>query len=417
MAKPLHIYAKDGITVASILDVRRAKIGNVYPIKIRVTYKRDRQPYSTGKDLSMEDWERLPAAKSLTLSDIRASVENSFNIIRDAVEELASNAIFSFAELDLRLGRGVTSNLREAFEAKIERTDNYGHKQMLKTSMRSVERFAGKNIPLENVTADWLKKFEKFLLSEDKKQTTIAMHLRAIRAIINESIQNGWIKGGLYPFAPGKFSIKEGTGGKRPITPAQVGQIARFDNGSPAMRRYRDYWLFLYYCNGINIADFVKLKYKNIVDEEICFIRQKTENTVRKQQHIRVAINSEMQKIIDTWGNPKLPDHYIFPILAPGDADPEILFKKKQYFTRALNKRMKMIGEELGFEIRVSSYTARHTFATVLKNEGVPVALIKESLGHKDIKTTENYLASFEKGSRKQISDILLKFGEDQSQE
>jgi hypothetical protein len=79
------------------------------------------------------------------------------------------------------------------------------------------------------------------------------------------------------------------------------------------------------------------------------------------------------------------------------------------YFTRAINKRMKEVGEQLGIG-NISTYTARHSFATVLKRAGANIAYISESLGHQDLKTTENYLASFEREERQKNAELLTKF-------
>lgn len=76
---------------------------------------------------------------------------------------------------------------------------------------------------------------------------------------------------------------------------------------------------------------------------------------------------------------------------------------------RRINKRMKMIGDALGIQ-GISSYTARHSFATVLKRSGANVAYISESLGHSDLRTTENYLASFEKEEREKNAKLLTNF-------
>ena len=83
--------------------------------------------------------------------------------------------------------------------------------------------------------------------------------------------------------------------------------------------------------------------------------------------------------------------------------------RKTQYLTRAINKRMAMIGKALGID-HISTYTARHSFATVLKRSGANIAYISESLGHQDLKTTENYLASFEREEREKNADLLTKF-------
>lgn len=75
-------YSKDGISVLSVLDARRAKKSGLFPVKIQVIHNRKQKYYSTGKELSKEDWEILAESKSRRLIEIRASVENSFSIIK-----------------------------------------------------------------------------------------------------------------------------------------------------------------------------------------------------------------------------------------------------------------------------------------------------------------------------------------------
>ena len=79
------------------------------------------------------------------------------------------------------------------------------------------------------------------------------------------------------------------------------------------------------------------------------------------------------------------------------------------YLTRAINKRMQEVGEQLEIG-NISTYTARHSFATVLKRAGANIAYISESLGHQDLKTTENYLASFEREEREKNAALLTNF-------
>ena len=192
------------------------------------------------------------------------------------------------------------------------------------------------------------------------------------------------------------------------LTLEQIGQIARYDDGSEATAKYRDYWLFLYLCNGINVADFVRLRYRNIVNGEICFVRQKTEHTTKTRKEIRVIIVPQMQTVIDRWGNMPAPDNFIFPVL-DGTEDAMRRKLKTLYLTRAINKRMHAIGEALGIG-NITTYTARHSFATVLKRAGANIAYISESLGHQDLKTTENYLSSFEREERVKNAELLTKF-------
>ena len=404
-------YTKDRVSVLTVLDTRKAKADGAFPVKVQVCYNRMQKYYSTGKSMSVEEWDKLPNTKNRNLINIRESIENSFDIVKGVVEELVSNAEFSYDSLNSRLKRATNDTLKTGFLAKIAdlREENrIGSMLYYENILKGVERFGGDKARIDCITVDWLKRYEKFLLSENKNRTTIGMHMRGIRVILNDALRSGNIKNSQYPFGRGKFEIQAGEGRKMALTLEQIGQIAHYEDGSNATAKYRDYWLFLYFCNGINVADFVKLKYKDIVDSEICFIRQKTERTTKILKEIRAILTQPMQEIINKWGNAYNPNNYIFPIL-DGKEDALKLKKKTTYLTRAINKRMAEIGTQLGLG-NISTYTARHSFATILKRSGANIAFISESLGHNDLKTTENYLSSFEKEERQKNADLLTKF-------
>ena len=394
-----------------MLDTRRTKSDGKCPVKIRVTHRRTRWYYPTGKDLTPEEWSALSTTKARAMVSIRKDIESSYQIVRSAVEELTTAGAFTFDALNNRLKGATSDTVNTAFRAKISAFNQQGQvgtATVYDTILKGIERFAGAHIPFDAVTVSWLVRYAAFLQSEGKKQTTIAIHLRHLRAILNEARRQGIVKEAQYPFGRGRFEIQEGEGRKMALTLVQIGQIARYDDGSDATAKYRDYWLFLYLCNGINVADFVRLRFRDIVNGEICFVRQKTARTTRTRKEIRVVVTDRMQAIIDRWGNPPAPDRFIFPVL-DGSEDAMRQKLKTQYFTRAVNKRMATIGEALGIG-NISTYTARHSFATVLKRAGANIAYISESLGHNDLKTTENYLASFEREERVKNAELLTKF-------
>ncbi len=404
-------YSKDGITVAPIIDTSHPKKNGLYPVRIRVTFARARRYYPTGKDMTLEDWEKLEVSKSRTLGAIRKDIENSYQIVRSAVEELAATGGFSFDALNSRLKGAASDTVNTMFRAKIEslrKADRIGSMLVYDNVLKGLERFAGERIRFDAITKGWLERYADFLRDEDKTQTTISIHLRHLRAILNEARRLGVVKEAQYPFGRGRYEIQAGEGRKMALTLEQIGQIAGYDDGSDTTAKYRDYWLFLYLCNGINVADFVKLRFRDIVNGEICFVRQKTERTTKTRKEIRVIITDRMQTIIDRLGNVPVPNHFIFPIL-DGQEDALALKHKTQYLTCAINKRMAEIGKQLGFG-NISTYTARHSFATVLKRAGANIAYISESLGHQDLKTTENYLASFEREERQKNAELLTKF-------
>ncbi|WP_462376859.1 phage integrase SAM-like domain-containing protein [Rikenella microfusus] len=401
-------YTRDGVVLALILDTRKPTRKGDYPAKVRVTYRRERKYYPTGKYLMPEEWDRLAESKTRALVELREELSASFEYVRSVVQELLTGGGFSLEALNTRLKRADVETLNDLFRSKIEtlRTDgNVGNMLVYDNVLKGVERFAGGKIALERVTVEWLRRYNRFLIGEEKSATTMGIHFRTIRAIVNQAKQEGLIREADYPFGRGKFEIQEGEGRKMALTLDQIRQIARYDNGSEATSRYRDYWLFLYLCNGINVADFVKLRYRNIVDGELCFVRQKTERTTKVRKEIRVVVTEPMQHIIDRWGSPQAPDAFIFSVLS-GDEDALTRKHKTQYLTRAINLHMGRIGKELGFG-SISTYTARHSYATVLKRSGANIAYISESLGHSDLKTTENYLASFEKEERQKNAALV----------
>ena len=404
-------YSKDGITVAPMLDTTHPKKSGRCPVKIRVTYNRVRYYYPTGKDLTPEEWEMLPTTKARALVAVRKDIESSYQIVRAAVEELAASGGFSLDTLNNRLKGAAVDTVNTMFRAKIEelkKVGRVGSMLVYDNVLKGLERFAGAHIRFEAVTVSWLGRYADFLRKEGKTQTTIAIHLRHLRAILNEAKRLGSIKDAQYPFGRGRYEIQAGEGRKLALTLEQIGQIANYEDGTEATAKYRDYWLFLYLCNGINVADFVRLKYRDIVKGEIYFERTKTRNTIRTLRDIRVVMTPPMQAIIDRWGNPNLPDNFIFPVLT-GREDVMTAKNKTKYLTHSINKRMKEVGEKLGIG-NISTYTARHSFATVLKRAGANIAYISESLGHQDLKTTENYLASFEREERVKNAEILIKF-------
>ena len=408
----MYKYAKDGISVLTVLDTRRKKQSGLYPVKIQVVHNRVQKYYSTGKELTPEDWQRLPESKVRKLIEIREDLGSSFSSVKQNVETLANEGGFSFDALNVRLGRSMSDTLNTAFQAKIEallENGQIGSYQYYKETLKSIEEFAGGKIQFSAVTVDWLRKYEKHLLATDKNYTTVGMRCRAIRCILNTAKKSGIIKENQYPFGSGKYEIPTGQSRKMALTLQQIGMIVTYTDGSETTERYRDLWFFSYLCNGVNFTDLLKLKYSNIQNGEISFLRSKTIRTSKVKRELQAVVIPEMQTIIDRWGNKdRQPDTYIFDYLK-GNETPLQEKSILKDIIRRCNKRMKKIGDAVGIS-GISTYAARHSYATVLKRSGANIAYISESLGHADLKTTENYLASFEREEREKNAKLLTNF-------
>ena len=274
--------------------------------------------------------------------------------------------------------------------------------------LKGVIRYKGESIKFSTISKAWIEGYQKFLLDEGKTYTTVGMHMRAIRAILNIAKKAGLLKSSAYPFGKDKYQIPTGKGRKLALNLNQIWQVVNFTDGNPKTEFYRDLWFFSYLCNGINFADLLQLKFLNYQNGEIVWYRQKTKNTEKVKTEIIADVTPEMRDIIQRWGNEPLPDNFIFPILTGKETPRELKLVTKNII-KSTNDRLKKIRKALKIG-KLTTYSARHSYATVLKRSGANIAYISESLGHSDLKTTDNYLASFEPEERKKNSKLLTNF-------
>jgi integrase/recombinase XerD len=276
-----------------------------------------------------------------------------------------------------------------------------------KCAYQSIKQFHEMELPYENITVEWLASYEKWMLGNGNKATTVGIYLRNVRALYNARIKDGKIDTKLYPFKKGSYQIPTGSNVKKALTIDQIRLLAAYEPFPDADMFYRDLWLFSYFCNGMNLKDISRLKYKNIDSETISFTRAKTERT-KTGRIIQIPLTPQTKQIIDKWGiTPKLKESYVFPVLQTG-ITPKQEYAKIQQVVKMVNKYVEMAAKAVGIEAKVTSYTARHSFATVLKRSGASIEFISESLGHTDLKTTENYLANFELDEKKKWAAKLI---------
>jgi integrase len=287
--------------------------------------------------------------------------------------------------------------------------------------LKSLKEFTGKEkFPFNRVTVKFLKDYEKWMLTpreverkkgkkvmKENSRTTVGIYLRNVRTVFNQVKPIGV----LYPFGKSKYglySIPKGKNTKKALTQADIYKIAAYQGASGTIeQRSRDYWLFSYLCNGINIKDMARLKYANIKGDKITLIRAKTADTVEDETTIEIMITKQIGRIIDQWGKkPASRDQFIFPILK-NEMTPQDEYRAIQQAVQTINKNMENICSEIEID-RVTTYGARHSFATVLKRSGASIEFISESLGHRNKQTTQNYLANFEDAEKKKWAESLL---------
>lgn len=161
----------------------------------------------------------------------------------------------------------------------------------------------------------------------------------------------------------------------------------------------------------MNLKDICKIRYKDVDGDTLSVIRSKTQlSTKSNQKIISIHLTDRAKAIIEKWGQKPLnTSTYIFSIIPPGATamrERELV----QHFNKLVNKYMDRIGKSLSISKPITSYTARHSFSTVMKRNGVSVEFISESLGHQNIQTTQSYLDSFENEVKIKNALLLTKF-------
>lgn len=391
------------------LDKTRPKKSGKCSVKIKITHNRKRKYFSTGIDLTIKEFEHILFGKRKTneQKDIEEKLDYFKKKARDVIKKIPVFTFSAFEEHFLDQ-RNTFNSVEFAFEKYIEELkaeNKLGTASSYESAIKSISTFK-KNLTFAEVTPSFLKKYENWMLNKKKSKSTIGIYLRPLRAIFN--LQN--IDKSLYPFGEGqnKYSIPTSKNIKKALTNEELLKLYQFKtkpNSTEEMAK--DYWFFLYLCNGMNIKDFCLLKWTNIEGAVISYQRAKTSKTSKESKQILVSLKDEAKAIIDKWGQKSLSkDNYIFPHLK-NEMSEEVKMKTYKQLTKTVNKYIKRIAKEIGINKTVTTYYARHTFATTLKRNGNNTEFISELLGHSSIEVTNRYLDSFETEQIHKQTDVL----------
>ncbi|MCX6257857.1 MAG: site-specific integrase [Bacteroidia bacterium] len=405
------------VTTAIILETRKNNQNGTHPVKLRITFDRVQKYYSVGISLTPEDFDKV-------MFDPKPRGDfKERKILLNSIEEKALEVIhgmeeFSFPEfenlfLSKKSDKSDVFVCIQEFSDILRKDERIGTADSYKCSMNSLKQFVKKEkLLFTSITPEFLKQYEKWMLNNGKSMTTIGIYLRSLRTIFNEQIQAGNLKLEQYPFGKRKYQIPAGRNIKKALTLDDVAKIYNYEVITGTIEaKSKDYWLFSYFCNGINMKDIALLKYQDIDEEKIIFNRAKTIHTSRKNSKpVIVVLFDEITEIIDRLGNkPAKENQYVFPILND-TMTPEMKHARVKQEIQNTNKYIRRIAKAAGIEKDITTYTARHTYSTVLKRSGASIEFISESLGHKNIATTESYLDSFEIDIKKEFAKKLTAF-------
>jgi len=402
-------------TAKVVLDTRFKKANEKYPVRLRVTYLRVQKYF--GLDIELNEEEFSNCINNRTRKELKEIAQKVSKAEVEANEVIKKLVDFNFEKFEAAYFKGISTDKMKVYDlfdeyiGKLKNKGRIGTAISYGNALNSFKAYK-RDLKFFEVTPDFLEEYENYMIREGKSKTTVGIYTRSLRVIINEAIAKNIIPLEYYPFGKRKYQIPSSKNEKKALDINQVASIFEYkDFKSESEEKYLAAWKFSYLCNGMNINDFCRLKEENISEDRITFVRRKTVNTKKSsQKNIVCLITPEVRSIILKWG--KLtgnPDNYIFPILTP-EMSPEKEKSVIHQFIKMVNLYIGRLSQKLDINKHVTTYTARHSFSTVLKRGGAPTEYIQECLGHDSIQTTEYYLDSFEDDTKLNFTALLTKF-------
>lgn len=261
----------------------------------------------------------------------------------------------------------------------------FGTANNYEKTMRSLESFVGnKKLTLTNFNEQLIADYNTYLISKGLMRNSISFYMRNLRAIYNKAVKQKIVKKKEL-FSEVYTGIDKTR--KRAVDERLISKLynLKLDNND-VLTLTRDIFIFSYCMRGMSFVDIAYLKKTDISNGVISYCRRKT------GQLMNVRIESCMQYIINRYMDEK--SEYIFPIIKSDDKGEA--YKQYRSGINIYNRNLGILSDMIGSGCKLSSYTARHSWATAARKHDVPISVISAGMGHSSETTTQIYLKSIE---------------------
>lgn len=372
-------------------DTRKKNVDKVYPIKIAVRNINTTSYINTNIKVHEDDWldgqivERNAVNKKLNkiLNDKFSFLKLRLLAISAArdISRLTGKEIAQLLEpLEREEKEEQKVSFEEYYEKYIQRKDKEETTSVYQQTLNKIAKYCNiKQLQFEDITYSWLCDFERWLTMQGNSINTRSIHLRNLRAVYNSAIKEDVVSLDRYPFR--NFVIKKEQTAKRSLTIEQI-RMFRDAPCDGALRKYKDVFMLIFYLAGINLVDLLELPPLDS-DGRIRYRRSKT------------GILCELQ----------VPNEALI-IINKYKGETHLLnfaetYASKRSFTLRVNQGLQRVGEMHYIDVKASNgathkakrykalfpsittYWARHTWATIAADLDIPDAVIDAALGHK----------------------------------
>lgn len=405
---------KNMITSVRLMLNKGRRLNNgTYPLVFQVIRSRRKKLLYTGFRLKEEAFNEAEEKivdgtdATLTATDItkmNRELRKMKNMIHTRIRQL-ERTTEPFTVEDV-LAQFTRANVRQQFyilryiDTQIERKKKLkkeGTAAAYKSTRSSLAKFLdGSDIRMPEIDLRFIRRYEDFLYNNGVAENTVSYYLRNLRALYNQAVVDGYHPHGEYPFV--KAQTRPAKTVKRALSREDLQTLANLKlEDAPELKFARDLYLFSFYAQGMAFVDIVLLKKSDIYNGVLTYSRHKS------KQFIRIAVTPQMQELMDKY---ETEGKYVFPIIRDNSSSE---YTQYRLALGRINRHLKRIAAMIDVKIPLTTYTARHTWATLARDCGAPVSVISAGLGHTSEEMTRIYLKEFDVSQLDKVNSIVTK--------
>lgn len=279
---------------------------------------------------------------------------------------------------------------------ELKRIGRWRTSETYTTVVNSFARFRNnRDVLFDEMDSILISGYESYLKGIGICPNSTSFYMRNLRAIYNRAVEND-LTVQRYPFKHVYTGIDKTV--KRAVPLKIIRQIRDIDlSDNPTADHARDVFMFSFYTRGMSFVDMAYLKKTDLQNGILSYRRHKT------GQQLFIKWEKPMQEIIAKYDTSATP--YLLPIIQDMDAD-----NRRQYKNAAhrVNLWLKKLGEQIGLPIPLTSYVARHAWASIARSKNIPISTISEAMGHDSENTTRIYLASLDTSVVDKANRLIL---------
>ena len=259
----------------------------------------------------------------------------------------------------------------------------------------SLAKYIGKKeVKISQVNHRFVTCYRDFLSKNGATENTIGYYLRNFRALYNLAVKDGLVPPCDYPFK--EICTKPCKTVKRALDREQMVKLACLSLHSDAeLKRSLDLFLFGFYAQGMAFVDIVLLKKADICNGVLIYSRHKS------KQLIRIAVTPQMQELMDKYAT---EGEYVFPIINDKSSSE---YKQYRLALGRINRHLKRIAVMVDITVPLTTYTTRHSWASLARDYGAPVSIISAGLGHTSEEMTRIYLREFDVSQLDKVNSMV----------